>query len=55
MEEYDSEYENDVKSPFAETEDKMAHLSNKGKMMARIIAEYIMMKYFFPNLKDLSR
>ena len=55
MEEYDSEYENDVKSPFAESEDKTAHLSNKGKIMAKTIAEYIMMKYFFPNLKDFSR
>ena len=31
---------------------KVAHLSQKGQRMAKAIAEYIFMRYFFPEIPD---
>jgi hypothetical protein len=34
---------------------KVAHLSQKGQRMAKAIAEYIFMRYFFPEIPDKKR
>ena len=36
----------------SEEDEKKHKFSEKGKRMAATIAEYIMMRYFFPDLKD---
>ena len=36
----------------SEEDDKKHKFSEKGKRMAAVIAEYIMMRYFFPEIRD---
>lgn len=39
-------------STSSEEEAPVIDLTEKGRRMAKSIASYILMKYFFPNIKD---
>lgn len=36
----------------SETEHHIEDLTDKGKRMAASLAEYVMMRYFFPEIRD---
>ena len=51
----DSDSENDRLPPVETEEQKLAKLTAKGRRMAASIAEFILMRFYFPQMRDRKK